>query len=198
MAVASFRESLQVGQLGESAIAQWLRRRGWHVLPAYEKEIDNGKGPRLFMAEGDDASELITPDLLAMRSGLFLWIEAKHKTVFSWYGTGHCWNTGVDKRHFDDYVQVQQRTAIPVWLLFLHRESTPWAGDRERWPDCPDECPTGLFGGRIDVLEKSGRFDPRWGPSGMIYWQPIAHLHLIATLAEVFPQVEIDASALFF
>ena len=46
----NFSDTLKQGQLGESLIAKWLRRQGWSILPAYEKEIDNGKGPRLFMA----------------------------------------------------------------------------------------------------------------------------------------------------
>lgn len=194
----NFEDNLRTGRLGESAIARWLRRRGWHVLPAYEKEIDDGKGPRLFMAEGAGADELITPDLLAMRTGAFLWFEAKHKSVFTWYGLGNCWNTGVDKRHFDDYVEVQRRTAIPVWLLFLHRESTPWFRDRERWPNCPDECPVGLFGERIDKLAESARFDHRWGKTGMVYWQPYKHLRYLAPLTEVAPQMQDVATALFF
>lgn len=188
---ASFAASLETGRLGESAIAQWLRRRGWHVLPAYEIEIASGKGPRLFMAEGSPAKELITPDLLALRDGVFLWCEAKHKSVFSWYNKDKCWNTGVDKRHFDDYVEVQRITSVPVWLLFLHRESVPWAGDRSRWPDCPATCPTGLFGERIDKLAAAARFDGRWGRSGMVYWRPYEHLRHLAPLADV-------ADGLFF
>ena len=97
----SFSDSLQQGQLGESIIAQWLRSRGWHVLPAYEKEIDNGKGPRLFLAQGNRMSQLIVPDILGIRNGDFKWFEVKHKTRFTWYGKGKYFVTGIDKRHFD-------------------------------------------------------------------------------------------------
>jgi hypothetical protein len=111
----NFADSLSSGQLGESLIAQWLRRRGWHVLPAYEKEIDNGKGPRLFMASDASKAQLISPDLLVMRSGKFLWVEAKHKTRFSWYGKGGYWVTGVDRRHFEDYCAVTDNTGMGLY-----------------------------------------------------------------------------------
>jgi hypothetical protein len=186
MAVAMrFDQSLAIGQLGESLIAHWLRNKGWHVLPAYEKEIDNGKGPRLFLATGNDESELITPDLFVMKAGEFLWVEAKHKTTFTWYGKGNYWTTGVDKRHFADYVRVQRQTGIDVWLLFLHRESETRPDDIQKW-GAPPECPTGLFGQRINYL--NGHYShqsDKWGPSGMVYWRPFEHLRRIAELSDV-------------
>lgn len=188
MAVATnFAQSLAVGQLGESLIAQWLRAKGWHVLPAYEKEIDNGKGPRLFLATGSEASELITPDLFIMKAGQFLWVEAKHKTTFTWYGKGGYWTTGVDRRHFADYVRVQGETAVDVWLLFLHRECITRPDDVRKW-GAPPECPTGLFGRNINFLNSHQSHEsPDWGPSGMIYWRPFDHLLKIAELNDVLP-----------
>lgn len=181
----NFADSLGIGQLGESIIARWLRRRGWNILPAYEKEIGSGKGPRLFMATGSPHDELITPDLLAMCDKRFYWIEAKHKSVFSWYGIGSYWTTGVDRRHFYDYVRVQKETGITVWLMFLHRESQPRREDKERWPDCPDTCPTGLFGQRLGKLVYTKSHESnRHGATGMVYWGENA-LKRLATLDEV-------------
>lgn len=183
--VAPFRETLAVGQLGESLIARWLRARGWHVLPAYEKEIDNGKGPRLFLANGSPAAELITPDLLTLRGASFKWVEAKHKTTFTWYGKGRCWETGIDLRHWHDYQQVQAITGIPVYLFFLHRDSHTRPEDVARW-GAPPECPTGLFAGGVEKLSEANSHEsPKWGPTGMIYWQPFTHLRKIAELADV-------------
>jgi hypothetical protein len=180
-----FDQSLAVGQLGESLIAHWLRNKGWHVLPAYEKEINNGKGPRLFLASDSAETELITPDLFAMKSGQFLWVEAKHKSTFTWYGKGRYWTTGVDKRHFADYVRVQQETGIEVFLYFLHRESTTRPDDVRKW-GAPTECPTGLFGREIDYLNRHYSHEsPKWGTSGMYYWRPFDHLLKMAELADV-------------
>lgn len=179
-----FGEWLASGQIGESQIARWLRRRGWHVLPAYEKEIANGKGPRLFMASGGAYAELVTPDLLAMKSGAFLWVEAKHKTAFTWYGRTGTFQTGVDARHFRDYVEVQQQTGVDVWLMFLHSDSRTRAEDVARW-GAPLRCPVGLFGNTLgalaaDVDHKSDRY----GHGGMLYWRA-DQLRLVAPLEEV-------------
>ena len=192
--MTSFADYLASGQLGESLIAQWLRRRGWHVLPAYEKEIDNGKGPRLFMAEGADKAQLVAPDLLAMRGGRFMWFEAKHKTRFSWYGNGGYWVTGVDRKHFADYCRVADETGLDVWLLFLHRESAAWPDDIARW-GCDPICPTGLFGGSIAKLrlpppDGQSHESNRHSATGMVYWQPRRHLIRIAELGEVMPMPE--------
>lgn len=181
-----FRDQLAIGQLGESLIAQWLRRRGWNVLPAYEKEIDNGKGPRLFTAECDGRSEqLVSPDLFVMRHKEFRWIEAKHKTHFSWYGIGGYFVTGVDLHHFRDYCKVADRTELPVWLLFLHRESATWDEDIKK-RGAPATCPVGLFGQEIAILRQHCSHEhPNHGRTGMIYWQPVKHLRLLARLEDM-------------
>lgn len=185
MALTAFQVNLETGQLAESAIARWLRRRGWHVLPAYEKEIDNGKGPRLFMAEGTGVSELITPDLLALKDGRFHWVEAKHKSTFTWYGIGGYWTTGIDLRHWRDYQRVQTETGVPVYLFFLHRESRTRPDDISKW-GAPEECPTGLFAGSVSRLAaECSHESANWGRSGMIYWQPFTHLRHVASLEEM-------------
>jgi len=51
----SFAKNLSMGKIGESRIARWLNRRGLHVIPVYEKEVSEGKGPTLFAAEGVQA-----------------------------------------------------------------------------------------------------------------------------------------------
>jgi len=169
----SFKASLAVGQVGESLIAQWLKGRGWSVLPVYELEIDSGKGPRLF-APNDD---LIAPDMLAFKAGNALWIEAKHKTAFSWYRIGGYWVTGIDLRHYEHYIRIDGESPWPVWLMFLHK------GGQAK--DSPADSPSGLFGHKLAELRlcESHR-SLNWGKSGMVYWA-YSSLHRLATLAEV-------------
>lgn len=49
------------------------------------------------------------------------------------------------------------------------------------WPDCPAECPVGLFGATIEVLcRKENHTDMRWGRHGMVYWAHQTFLQLAA------------------
>jgi hypothetical protein len=169
----SFSESLDYGQVGESLIARWMRRRGNFVLPVYEKEIDTGKGPRLFAPNG----QRIAPDMLVFGGPLPKWVEAKHKTAFSWHRLTARWVTGIDLRHYQDYLLVDDETPFPVWLLFLQR------GGHAK--DSPVDSPSGLFGNSLSHLrENENHRHGNWGPSGMVYWA-IKDLRKMATLEDV-------------
>jgi len=179
-----FQEKLAFGQVAEWQIEVWLRHTAkCCVLPVREGGRDN-KGPRLFLPKG----ELIAPDMLAIRGKDIRWIEAKHKTVFSWYHNGQRWETGIDLHAFEQYRQIAQMTPWPVWLLFLHSEAY---GDKA---DEPYPCPVGLFGNDLNELSKPENISHKWKPqkakdreysrSGMIYWSP-DNLKLIASLEDV-------------
>lgn len=178
-----FARKLQFGRVGESLISRWLQARGHLVFPAYEKEIGTGKGPQLFAASGD----LVLPDILAFRGSRIQWIEAKHKTCFTWHRSTGRWTTGIDLRHYAEYQEVAARTALPVWLMFWHPKATPDARDLAH--GCEPECPIGLFGNDLAVLVtcENHRSD-RWGKSGMVYWA-VDSLKLIA------PARDIEAAA---
>lgn len=188
----TFEEQLAFGQMGESLIAQWLRRRGYNILPAYEKEIDNGKGPRLFTASSE-YPQLVAPDLFVMGNGKFMWIEAKHKTRFSWYGKRKCWVTGIDLHHYEDYCRVADVTDLPVWLLFLHRDNHASLSDVNRW-GAPRECPVGLFGEEVSFLRRpvnQSHTSGEYGSSGMIYWRHETLRH-IAPVENLIPGIIIE------
>lgn len=167
----TFDENLAVGQAGESAIARWLRNRGCTILPVYEKIIDNGKGPHLFLP----TQSVVAPDLFVFKGMDAYWVEAKHKSAFSWHRMTERWVTGIDLHHYNQYCIVDEQTPWSVWLLFLHR------GGQAK--DSPANSPAGLFGNTLEFLSKNEnhRHD-NWGRSGMVYW---AHssLKLMADLA---------------
>lgn len=169
----SFDSQLKYGQAGESAIAMWLRKNGATVLPVYEKILDTGKGPQLFTP----SAKLIAPDMLIYNGDEVLWIEAKHKTAFTWHRRTGRWVTGIDMRHYEDYCAVDSLSPWPVWLLFLHR------GGQAK--DSPANSPSGLFGAPLKELRRreNHRHD-NWGKSGMVYWA-INTLRLLASLKEV-------------
>ena len=98
--MGSFGSNLAFGQIAETAISKWFIKRGYLVLPVYEKEIDTGKGPRVFSTEG----EYVAPDLFVIKNERqFYWIEAKHKTVFTWHRITGKWTTGIDRNHYHSY-----------------------------------------------------------------------------------------------
>ncbi len=161
-------EKFRFGIAGESQIARWLRDRGFSVLPIYEKLVDQGKGPQLYLPKGS----LIAPDLFVFNGTKILWIEAKHKTAFTWHRLTKRWVTGIDLRHYEDYCRVADETPWHVWLLFLHE------GGQAK--DSPANSPRGLFGRDLEHLRKDENHrSPNWGRRGMVYW---AHesLHLLA------------------
>ena len=171
------RAQLRQGQIGESEIGKWVIGRGSCVLPVYEIELDHGKGPRFWTPKGT----LVAPDMFVMPA--MIWIEAKHKSVFTWYRKKERWVTGIDLHHYRDYQQVQKTSGRRVWLLFLHRESTPHFRDLDA--GCPEQCPVGLFGAALDVLTKNESHQhENWGPHGMVYWA-VPPLKLISTLEDM-------------
>jgi len=166
----SFESQLSYGVAGESAISLWLRSRGNCVMPVYEKIVDTGKGPQVFLPD----ESLIAPDLFAWKDGKALWIEAKHKTAFTWHRITGRWVTGVDLRHYEHYLRIAMVSPWPVWLLFLHE------GGQAK--DSPSESPSGLFGNEILFLKahENHRSD-KWGKWGMVYWD-VASLKKLASL----------------
>jgi len=145
----NFRAKLRFGQAGESLIANWLKgARGCSVLPVYEIGEDAGKGPQVFTIDGN----LIAPDLFAFGQDVsnVWWIEAKHKSAFSWHRNTQRWTTGIDLRHYEDYLRVQELSPFPVLLLFLHRNGTA--------KDTPE--------GKTSPTDRHAN----WGKSGMVYW----------------------------
>jgi hypothetical protein len=159
----SFTEKLAVGRLGEDAISRWLIRKKFFVLPAYEIMVHHGKGPRLFGPNGN----LISPDLMVFKGDRVEWIEAKHKSAFSWHRKTGTWQTGIDRRHWRDYLEVEKTTPFPVWLFFLHCPG----GEAKDTPGGM-RSPSGLFAGMIsDLYRCIDHEHENHGPSGMVYWR---------------------------
>lgn len=167
----NFEENLKAGKVGESLIARFLRGRGYSVLPVYEKEIDEGKGPVLFTAR---AGVLIAPDMLVFNQRQMAWIEAKTKSAFTWHRATACWNTGINLPHWEDYLKIAEISPISIWIFFLHLN-----GEAKDTPEGMTS-PTGLFGNSLKYLREHEHH--RW--VDMVYWG-LMDLKKIADLEEV-------------
>lgn len=174
----TFRAKLAQGRVSEGVIATWLRSVcGYHILPVYELERETNKGPVAFL---DNGTPLVAPDMLAFRRDSTKWIEAKHKSVFTWYRKDGCWTTGIDRRHWRHYCELSMNSPWPIWLLFLHQQDRTDTRS-EPWP-----CPTGLFGERLSHLFLHVNHESdKWGSHGMVYWRH-GTLRLLAHLDSVY------------
>jgi hypothetical protein len=183
----NFNDAYAFGRVAEGQIAQWLMyAEGWHILPTYEIEIPSGKGPRLFTPTGN----LVVPDILAMKHKgkrfLYKWHESKHKTRFTWHRNSRNWQTGIDLRHYLDYIKVQQQTCIEVYILFLHSCSIPSKYDLAY--GSPTTCPIGLYGQALTYLMAHEHHRDSYTDGKrdypMVYWNE-SDLERLATLEEV-------------
>tara|TARA_Y100001937_G_C7123804_1_gene333902 strand:- start:1543 stop:2142 length:600 start_codon:yes stop_codon:yes gene_type:complete len=175
-----FKRNLEKGLLGESMIAKWLTFRNGVVLPAYQQEINTGKGPRVYTKDG----KLVAPDMVYMhREKGTVWVEAKQKSRFSWYRKKKRWETGIDAHHWSHYQEVSKLSDAPLWLLFLHTVKDPWNHDIPYLPSTESFCPVGLFGISAIKAAKIYRYAPQHA-KGMVYWGH-EDLSLLASLEEV-------------
>lgn len=163
-----FKESLAVGRAGESEVSRFIISHGYRILPAYEIEGGEGKGPRLYRAQGN----LVAPDLLGFRPqasqpNRLCWFEVKTKSVWTWHENGQQCQDGIDRKHWEDYKQVQDDLKWPVWVLFLHRT----AAVQDNAPDWVVPPASGLYGSTVNRMRVTlDHPSDRYGTSGMVYW----------------------------
>jgi hypothetical protein len=145
-----FRESTNFlrGRAGEQTVKCWLQKRGWWVIPSYDYTGENGdKAPRM---QGLSSS-LIIPDLDIAKTGLRRWAEVKTKTKANHRWTTDTYEHGIDRRHYEHYLRVQEITGAHVWL-FIVEENTQT-----------------ILAESLDRLGKP-RFGCQYGKDGMANW----------------------------
>ena len=154
-----FEKRLVEGKVGESEIAEWLKRRGHHILPVYEIEKDQYAGPSVYSCDGES---IIAPDMLVFGGKKTFWVEAKHKEAFTLHRISGNMVTGIDLHHYEEYQRVQELVDWPIWLFFLHR------GGQAK--DSPISN-SGLYGGELSYLsDNENHRHTNWGKTGMVYW----------------------------
>jgi hypothetical protein len=121
MTLVPFRERAEFlrGRNGEKLIADWLRRRGWLIVPSYDYSGEDDHAPRM---EGL-MSAYILPDLDICRSGVRRWAEVKTKFAPTLGRISGELEHGIPLRHYDHYQTVQHESGCQVWLFVYEEQS---------------------------------------------------------------------------
>ena len=111
----SFAEKLEFGKQAEIAVSDWLKRRGWYVVPSYDYNGDDNKAPRL----AGLFSTFVVPDLDVSKDGTRLWVEVKRycdSPVNRKLGERvH----GIKERLYKEYLMVQRVSGTPAYLMVV-------------------------------------------------------------------------------
>lgn len=152
--VSEFRQTPQwaVGRVGERAVCEWLKQRGWSVIRTADIAGENGedKPPKL---EGYPASYVV-PDLDIARAGVRRWAEVKTKAAATFTRKTGRYEHGISLRHYRDYKRVQDITGCHVWIFIVEQE------------------PQLLLADSLDKLDRVKReYDgPMMSRGGMVFW----------------------------
>lgn len=158
---SAFNDALEIGKIGESEVAKYLKSRGHHILPIYEIKGGEFEGPVLYAADG---RKITAPDMVCINEKGIKLIEVKAKNAWTKNNNLGVWNTGIDLKLLRHYNEMEKLTGWPVWIFFLQK------GGQAK--DSPPDSPPGLYIGLLSELLKVGRFHKNGGKNGMIYWMP--------------------------
>lgn len=101
------------GLKGEALVGEWLKLRGFYVLPA--SLIENGGAPAL---EGH-IKRIIASNHLVAGAGKTFWAEIKTYQRATFNQKRWRWEHGVPIRLWNQYIEGQQITGIPGYLFIL-------------------------------------------------------------------------------
>lgn len=116
----NFEQRIARGRIGETMVAEWLKGRGWGVIPSYDFTGSDGcKAPRLMF----EAHGLVIPDLDTCRDGKRCWCEVKTYRGPYFNRRLRCDIHGIPSGLFHDYLQVENQSGCPVYLFVLEVDS---------------------------------------------------------------------------
>lgn len=113
----SFEEKLAFGKEGEHEVGDYFLSRGYSLLPLYQFTDD--LAPKVFY-EGTAA---ISPDIFVSGDNGTFWVEVKTKN--RWIKYNGVLETGLNERHYLEYLKIKNKTALPLYVIFNHKEDNP-------------------------------------------------------------------------
>ena len=115
-AMKRFEQTLVFGRLGEQFISQWLKRKGYGVIPSYAYSgKDGNKAPKLLFQR----EEFVVPDLDVCKLGKRFWLEIKTYGYAPENRNHGCLVHGIPGRLYGDYLDVGAKSGCPVHLGVL-------------------------------------------------------------------------------
>ena len=156
--MATFKENYEYGKVGESLVAKWLRKRGNHIMPVYEKVIEGEfRGPAIFPHVG---KPFAAPDMFVFTKTTAMWVESKRKGLMTFRDVSRTWQVGIKMKDFNNYLNLIKMSPFQVWIFFLV------TGGHDEYNRL---SPGGLYCENLaNLLETFDHYD--YEESDMIYW----------------------------
>jgi hypothetical protein len=125
-----FEKKLAFGQSGEKEIKEFLQKKFNAFLIPFYQFADSKTAPKGYhnISNRYDKS-IILPDLFAVIPNkanklVSCFIECKLKMQWVEFGNNGR-ETGIDRRVYEHYLNIQKVTNIPVRIFFLHKNKEP-------------------------------------------------------------------------
>ena len=121
-AQSKFQQELARGRAYEVAVTRWLQDCGYYTLPVFDfNGLGDGFAPHLDGLQADGTPvQLIAPDILACKDGVWTWFEVKLKEQADLHRVSSTLVTGLPLRNWEHYQAVQQATRTSVLIVFVH------------------------------------------------------------------------------
>lgn len=113
----SFEEKLAFGKEGEHEVGEYFMKLGYSLLPLYQFTEDIA--PKIY----SEVETIISPDIFISGKEKAFWVEVKTKN--RWINYNRIRETGLNKRHYDEYIKIRHNTKLPVYVVFNHKDDNP-------------------------------------------------------------------------
>ena len=114
------KPEFQRGDSGQRLISEWLKHRGWLVIPSYDYTGATEKAPRM---QGIQSS-FVLPDIDLSKSGKRCWAEVKTKSSSTLHRKTGILEHGFALRHYRDYLRVEKESGCTVFLIVYELDTT--------------------------------------------------------------------------
>ena len=138
------------GRVAEQIVADFLRGRGWYVIPSYDYSgADGDKAPKIQgLHDG-----IVIPDLDIAKAGSRKWAEVKAKGHADFTLKTKTYDHGIGYRNWCHYKRAQEETGCYVWLFIIEEDTQI------------------LLAESLDVLGEGRRYEgAKMDRGGMVFW----------------------------